>query len=227
MKKLSATLLGVVAAVLIALTSTSASADGYQQYGGTKGYPRAFSWTGFYIGLNAGLATGQTTADLGLPIGLFDTDYDLNGGVFGGQIGFNWQAGKTVFGIEATYSSSSVQGNSACFLVLECKRDVESIGTVVGRLGLAMDRSLLYVLGGVAWAEVTSQVSFIGINLVSESNTHMGWTAGIGLEHALTNNLTFKIEYSHIDLGTEQYFGIADIDVKMDIVRLGVNLKLN
>jgi outer membrane immunogenic protein len=223
MGRIRASFLGLVAALVLAAAGSPVLADGYR---GMKDGPRPFSWTGLYVGVNVGIATGQTTADLGLG-GVFDTDYDMNGGIYGAQIGYNWQSGNMVLGIEASYSGSSLQGNTTCILVFECKREVESIGTVTGRLGLAMDRSLLYVLGGVAWGKVNSDFSIVGITLASDSQDHVGWVAGLGFEHALSNKFTLRLEYSHIDLGQEEHFGVADVDVKIDTIRLGVNYKFN
>jgi outer membrane immunogenic protein len=214
----------LVAALALGLAGSPAVADGF--YGAKGGY-RPYSWTGFYIGLNAGLANGQTGADFGLIAGLLNTDYEMSGAVYGGQIGYNWQSGNLVLGIEGTYAGSSLQGSTTCILIFECKREVESVGTVVGRLGVAMDRSLLYAMGGFAWGKVNSDFSIIGITLATDSKDHRGWVAGFGFEHALSNNLSLRLEYSHIDLGSEVHFGAADVDVQMDTVRLGVNYKFN
>jgi outer membrane immunogenic protein len=133
----------------------------------------------------------------------------------------------TQVSIEGTYSGTTLQGSTTCLLLLECKREVESVATVVGRLGLAMDRSLLYALGGVAWGKVDSDVSIVGINIASDSQNHVGWVAGFGFEHALSRQLSLPIEYSHIDLGSKEHFGFADVDVVLDTVRLGVNYRFN
>ena len=210
-----------------------AMADGYNAPG--RAYERPFSWTGFYIGGHAGLATGDTQGDLGLPANLLNTDYSLNGGLFGGQVGFNLQTGPAVFGIEGSFSGSTVQGNTTCVIILECKRDVDWLATVTGRVGYGMGRSLLYAMGGVAWADVNTNVSIVGVPLLSGSDTHVGWVAGFGFEHALSHAVTFRVEYAHIDLsGGEHDLAIVgggpvvvrdNVDVKMDTIRLGVNLK--
>lgn len=220
MKKFAVALGGMVTALAIALSGASAQA------GGLKDSPRAFSWTGFYVGASAGLATGQTSADLGLG-GLFNTDYDMNGAIYGGQVGYNWQKGSLVLGVEGSYSATSLQGDTACLVVLECKRKVDSVATAVARVGYASDRSLLYVMGGAAWGEVKSETSIAGFTFLTDKQDHVGWTAGVGLEHALSRNLSVKIEYSHIDLGKEEHFGFADVDAKMDTFRIGANIKFN
>src|SRR6185295_6813593 len=89
--------IGLVAGVT-ALVSISgvAAADGYR---GVKDYDRPFSWTGLYVGGHAGVATGNTQGDPGLG-GPLSTDYSVNGALYGGQVGFNWQTGLVVLGVE-------------------------------------------------------------------------------------------------------------------------------
>jgi outer membrane immunogenic protein len=224
-------ILGVAAALF--LSAGQAAADGLP----SKGYTRAsdddsVSWRGFYVGLNAGLATGQTDSDVG---GL-TFDYELNGALYGAQVGWLGQSGNIVYGVEGSYSGSSVQGSDAGCLVfivgINCSREVSSLATVVGRLGIAYDRVLLYGLAGVAWADVESSANLFnaGLGSASGSATHIGWTAGFGVEWALSSRVSARIEYAHIDLGdeTHQLGGAIPLDVglEMDTIRLGVNVKL-
>src|SRR5258707_13281932 len=91
----------------------AANADGYRGSVKDAPQPQVFSWTGFYIGGHAGLVTGETTGDVGLG-GPLNTDYTLNGALYGGQVGYNWQTGSTVLGVEASWSGSTIQGNTSC-----------------------------------------------------------------------------------------------------------------
>ena len=218
----------------LALASPAALADGYR--GSVKDVPQPFSWTGFYIGGSAGLATGDTRGDLGFG-GVLNTDYSLNGALYGGQVGYNYQRGATVFGVEASFSGADIQGNTACVIVLNCRRDIDWVASVVGRVGLAMNRSLFYGMAGVAWADVNTHVSVVGVPLLNGSDTHVGWIAGLGFEHAFTDRISTRIEYAHIDLGNENQnltiagggggLSIPDkVDVRLDTIRLGVNIKL-
>lgn len=221
----------------LALSAPAALADGYR--GGLKDVPQVFSWTGFYVGGHAGLVTGETTGDVNLGLGFgatVNTDYSLNGALYGGQIGYNWQTGSTVLGIEGSWSGANIHGSTACVVAFTCERDMNWVATVVGRVGFAMDRSLLYAMGGVAWADVDTNVSVVGFPILNGSETHTGWVAGFGFEHAFTNRISTRIEYAHIDLGSQDTgltaaggppFVITDkVDVRMDTIRLGVNVKL-
>jgi outer membrane immunogenic protein len=224
--------IGLVAGVT-ALVSISgvAAADGYR---GVKDYDRPFSWTGLYVGGHAGVATGNTQGDPGLG-GPLSADYSVNGALYGGQVGFNWQTGLVVLGVEGSLSSAAVQGNTACVIFLECRREVDWVATLTGRIGYAMGRTLLYGMGGVAWADVNTNVGIVGVSLLSGSETHTGWVAGFGFEHALSKHVSVRMEYAHIDLGSFDH-GLApaggpvvitdSVNLKMDTLRLGVNVKL-
>ena len=103
-----------------------------------------------------------------------------------------------------------------------------------------MDRTLVYARAGVAFGDVSSTVRLGGVEVLRGSETHVGWTAGLGLEHALSNHLTFRIEYAHVDLGSEAHsmknvalgpipagvFGVkSDVDVTVDTINVGVSYK--
>ena len=234
MKKIRAILASLAMGSAAVLSATAVNADGYSR-NSVKDAPQYFSWTGFYLGGHAGLVTGNTTGDPGLG-GPLNTDYSLSGALYGGQVGYNWQTGSTVLGVEGSFSGANIQGTTNCVAILECKRDMDWLATVVGRAGIAMDRSLLYAMAGVAWADVSTNVSIVGIPLLSGSETHVGWVAGFGFEHAFTNRVSTRIEYSHVDLGSQDTdlslagggVVVTDkVNVRLDTIKLGVNFKLN
>ena len=173
------------------------------------------------------------------PAGLLSTDFSVNGALYGGQIGYNWQSGLYVFGIEGSLSASSIQGTTACVAILECKRDVDWLATLTGRVGYAMGPTLVYGMAGVAWADVSTNVGVVGLPLLSGSDTHTGWVAGFGFEYALSSHISTRVEYAHIDLGSSSQTlsgtgvlaGVGpvltdSVNLKLDTIRLGVNVKL-
>ena len=197
-----------------------------------------FSWSGFYVGGHAGIATGNTQGDPDLPFGpssLFSTDFDMNGALYGAHVGYNIQKGNIVFGIEGTFDGSSIQGNTTCALIFECEREVDWVATAVGRLGYAMDRAMVYAMGGGAWADLNTEVSIAGIPVLSGGETHTGWVAGFGFAYAVSDRVIARIEYAHMDFGSETHNlkftgggpgGIkSDVDAEIDTIRLGVSLK--
>ncbi len=132
---------------------------------GAGSYAAPFSWTGFYLGASAGgigLSSENTysTSDPGVP-GTSDTNRG-SGVLAGGTVGYNFQTGQWVIGIEADYSMASAQtGNSANFNFAGGNgiANISNLGTVRGRLGWASDHTLLYITGGLAWGDVTNTAS--------------------------------------------------------------------
>jgi outer membrane immunogenic protein len=224
-------ILGVAAALFF--SAGQAAADGLPSKGHItdSDYSGVTRWSGFYAGFNAGLTTGNTDSSLHH----LTFDYDVNGALYGGQVGWLGQWGNVVAGIEGTYSGSNVQGSDAGCLVIgigiNCHRDLNWLATVVGRAGIAYDRVLFYGLAGVAWGDVESRVNIFNpaLGSISGSATHTGWTAGFGMEWALSNRVSARIEYAHIDLGDETHrLGghiPLDVGLEMDTIKLGVNIK--
>jgi outer membrane immunogenic protein len=180
----------------------------------------AYDWTGFYFGGHVGGAWGNKTwledatgSGTGLgpaAAGLVDAKYDVSGFLGGGQVGFNYQTGRIVWGIEADLSGASITGGGgACFTAVgpgnTCSSKTDWLGTVTGRLGYAFDRTLVYVKGGYAAAhdKYSNPFTFPGISSVdTATETRSGWTAGVGLEYALSGPWSVKAEYDYMGFGT-------------------------
>jgi outer membrane immunogenic protein len=152
-----------------------------------------YNWTGFYIGVNGGGAWGKTKWDP-LP-GSFNT----SGGLVGGTIGYNWQFGQWVWGLEGDGDWSDIKGSTTgpgCGIG-SCTTKNDFLSTVRGRLGFAADRWMPYITGGLAIGDIkTSNPLGLGVD-----QTNAGWTAGGGIEFALASNWTAKVEYLYVDLG--------------------------
>ncbi|MGP0061186.1 MAG: outer membrane protein [Beijerinckiaceae bacterium] len=176
--------------------------------------PPVFTWTGFYVGANAGLSGNKFTDDFYLNGG-----YDLtqharsNGFSGGGQVGFNYQfSNNFVVGLETDLQGSSLKGTyyaeSAIFGVNEAASQVDWWGTARARVGYAFGNILPYATGGFAYGRVTNSCDLtlgpVGCQRgdYSWSSLRTGWAAGAGLEYALTGNLIFKTEYLYTDLGS-------------------------
>jgi opacity protein-like surface antigen len=94
------------------------------------------------------------------------------------------------------------------------------VGTVRGRIGFAFDRFVVFGTGGFAWTN--AEVDVGGVN---DSNFHGGWTAGGGIEAAITGNISAKAEYLYMDFSDELYAGVGTIDPELHTFRIGVNYK--
>jgi len=155
-------------------------------------------WTGVYLGVNGGFSI----SDAGT----------ANSFVGGAQIGYNYQKGHLVFGIEAdlaydNYLTSSVTSATSTAWV----------GSVRPRLGYAMGPLLFYGTGGLAYANVN-----LSNFTMSNADLRLGWTAGAGIEYMLYRNLSLRLEYLHTDLGpsTNSSDHLTD-----NVVRLGINFR--
>jgi outer membrane immunogenic protein len=196
-----------------------------------------YSWTGFYIGLNAGYGWGDNgtscSFDASFVFASGDPASVCNGfafpgvspsGIIGGvQIGNNWQSGNFVFGLEADFSGSGIRGTSQFPSVDQGKTDEVSsrydwLGTVRGRGGIAAGPGFYYATGGLAYGQVRNKYIFdiTGENgccpptdrvEFSSSGARFGWTAGAGAEFMWRTNWSIKIEYLFVDLGT------TDVDI--------------
>jgi outer membrane immunogenic protein len=184
----------------MAIATTAAQADGMppRSYAGAA----PFSWTGFYIGASGGYAWGESTwTDLG-GLGANVKFDDLKGGIGGGQLGYNLQTGPWVLGVEGTITSGIDQ--TGIVLGTTLGTDVRWMATAVGRVGYAWGRTMGYVKGGYATAniEITGNN---GIATFSSREQHNGWTIGGGWEYAFTKNLSLGVEYNYYDFGSERH----------------------
>ena len=136
------------------------------------------------------------------------SSHAFNGFVGGGQLGYNWQSGIVVFGVEGEVSATNAKGTAPCLLLLSCKTDQNWVATAAARLGLADGRTLYYVKGGGAWSHNTYSADLnILLALHTEvQETRSGWLVGAGIEHAFAGTgLSAKLEYNYIDYGSRNY----------------------
>jgi opacity protein-like surface antigen len=197
----------------------------------------SYNWTGPYIGLYA----GRTWGDEDWRSVTFGTKVapEFGGYLIGGQAGYNVQTGRIVVGVEADYGFANAHGGKSCpsAFFFTCEPDVDRLGALTGRLGYTWGRALFYGKAGWAFGEVEASAhlnpgSTLGVLATPASTRHWsnGWTAGGGMEFALTDRWSAKAEYMHYDLGKERYVvdnsGAGDVDAttKGDTVRVGVNL---
>jgi outer membrane immunogenic protein len=209
---------------LAATMGSSVAADLQRRYEPvvTKAPPivaQVYNWTGFYIGVNGGGGWGRSDYTQ-------TGNFDLSGGLVGGTAGYNWQTGSWVFGLEGDLDWSNINGNTFLGCVPGCKTTNNWLGTARARVGYAFDRILPYVTGGLAVGEVQADVD--GINVATNTNT--GWTAGAGVEYAITNNWSVKAEYLYVDLGNFNCGVVCggnpdNVSFRSHIARGGINFR--
>jgi outer membrane immunogenic protein len=187
-----------------------------------------YSWTGWYVGGNVGGHWGTdkitTTTDTGGGFGpagaaaidaASPTSLHPDGVIGGVQAGYNWQVNSYLLGLEA--DADWLGGTASRTLTgipviatgdfMTNSAEATFLATVRPRLGVIFDHALLYVTGGLAIGTVKTTGSFGhfgGTVVISSSNTttRTGWTIGGGLEYALTQNWSAKVEYLYVDLGS-------------------------
>jgi outer membrane immunogenic protein len=205
--------------------------------------PAAWNWTGFYVGANVGAAfsNGSVADDPSSFVPwLNGASFGNNGvGAIGGlQAGYNWQMTSLVLGIEADISASSLNHTNSNVAAPfggggpdAYNTKLSWLATVRGRVGWAMDRTLFYGTGGVAFANLKDTITDTWFPISASTNSSVtGWTAGGGIEYALRDHWTAKVEYLHIgfpdrtglDVPSGYAFRFKDA---IDIGRVGINYK--
>ncbi|MCB8821583.1 outer membrane protein [Microvirga rosea] len=187
-----------------------------------------FTWTGFYVGVNAGYGWNTNNNDpffYDPLVGYYGGDSGSDGGfVGGGQVGYNYQIGQFVIGVEGDVQFADRGGSNRLLYSPTIgyyyggNDSDDWFGTVRARAGFAFDRALIYATGGFAF-----------------NGDNGGWALGGGLEYAFTNNLTAKIEglYVNIDTGNNNsiyglgYYGGGRNKDEFGVVRAGLNYKFS
>ncbi|NNM73092.1 outer membrane protein [Enterovirga aerilata] len=206
-----------------------------------------YAWSGFYLGVNAGYGFSDNRhrpvcAPACAPTPALDTDGD--GFVGGGQLGYNQQIGRFLGGIETDLQYSdigrTVGGTAAGAVSYTAAQRLDYLGTLRARVGLVMDRVLVFATGGLAYGDVRSAqtIAFPGAAYaVASTRTEVGFAAGGGVEYGFTPNLTGKAEALYYDLGRRTLAGPATPPAGLVrgarfesagvVARAGLNYKFN
>lgn len=213
--------LGCAAILVASLSSAAFAADlPVKAPAGYLAPEPVVTWTGFYIGANAGYGWAD--------VGTSGTSNNLQGFIGGGQLGYNWQTGAFVLGVEADFQvANEKRSDTASILGVDFTVDqkIQWFGTARGRLGYAFGPTMLYVTGGAAWQNYKLSVSALGAS-VDDNTTKVGWTAGAGVEWMFAPHWSTKVEYLYMDTGDTDVtlFGTTfTARAKNSIARLGVN----
>jgi opacity protein-like surface antigen len=190
--------------------------------------PAAYNWNGFYIGAYMGADWGHTKWSFADGSSI---DPHFAGLLSGGEIGYNYQVGKWVFGVEGDIGWTNARGAQPCQTDFfhNCEINGNWLSTATARVGYAYwDRLLAYVKAGAVIAQDQAQVvcdtgsrptiltvTLDGCPSQSDSKTRAGWTVGWGTEFGLTQNLSVKTETMYFDLGSDRYnVGGTPIDIQ-------------
>jgi outer membrane immunogenic protein len=203
----------LVALALVATSASTFAADLPRRGAPQQSFATAplFTWTGFYLGVNAGGAWGKFTHNA--------RGLDANTSFVGGATaGYNHQFGNIVAGVEGDYNFAGIEEKNPLV-----KASLSSFGTLRGRLGIAFDRALVYGTGGYAIG--SGNLNVLGLK---DNKTHQGYVLGGGIEYAVTQNVSLKGEYLYMPLAKQRYFsggGGFDAGLNTNIVRGGLNYR--
>ena len=268
MPKSLAVVLAVAAAYATVPAATAADMPARQVYKAAVA-PVAYGWTGFYGGFNAGGAWGHsdvTTTTLDPPVTYFagtstgaiaaaGAQSPKTSGFTGGvQLGYNWQAGGAVFGIETDFSYFRQRGSSSATALYPCcaptsftiasQVSTDWLLTLRPRVGFTADNWLFYVTGGLAATHLKADWQFTdtfaaATESASLSKTKIGWALGAGAEYAVGGGWSLKAEYLYVDFGRESVTSnnlvagtprptqtfTHTADLSSHVARVGVNYK--
>lgn len=193
----------IAGAMAVALTLSSAVAARAQS-------PRIGTlWQGPYVGANLGYQWSSITHNPTWPDG-------VSGGI---QAGYNWQSQQFVLGVEADLQLSAANDRFAPW-----KFSNPWFGTLRGRAGFLFNNTtLFYATGGLAYGSLRAENTITG---AVESKIHPGWTAGVGVEIALSANWSAKVEYLYVNLFDRGY-AVTGANNGMDasMIRMGINYR--
>jgi opacity protein-like surface antigen len=208
---------------------------------------RAPNWTGFYIGAFAGADYGNTKMDFP---GIGDAGPQVGGALTGGTLGYNYQIGSWVLGVEGDAGWTNARGSVACtsafstFGVLsgtDCADRADFLATATARLGYTFGRALYYAKVGGAWTHERFSVTCnntIGVPCIgpatlltqtSLAGDRTGWTVGYGVEFALTRNWSVMAEMNYIDFGNKNMTAadgtVLNAGMRISEGKIGVNYR--
>ncbi len=184
------------------------------------------NWSGFYIGAMGGYAAQSSSDDLG-----------IKGGFAGGTVGYNWQFGTIVAGIEADGAWADVSASATETAVINgvslsaSETDkINALATVRGRIGAAFDQVLLYGTGGLALANekgsatvlAATSAAALGV-AVSDTQTRTGWTAGAGVEWMFLPHWSLKAEYLYRSFSSVTVLGAPTGTLNINSGQFGIN----
>ncbi|MCP4620543.1 MAG: porin family protein [Bradyrhizobium sp.] len=240
MKKL---LLGIVGAIALAAPASAADLAARPYTKAPAMIAAVYDWSGFYIGANGGWGTSHKCWDSFNGVGgVFNGSegcHDASGGVAGGQLGYRWQAGTWVFGVEGQGNWADLKGRNVNQLIpgVTNESKIGAFGLLTGQIGYAANNVLFYVKGGAAVTDdqfrtfvTTTNV----LNTTTNSDTRWGGTVGAGIEFGFSPNWSAAVEYDHLFMGNRTYsftnaagtlFSSERIKQDVDMVTVRVNYR--
>ena len=215
MRKLLAAAIGIAA--ISAAAAPASAADMAVKAAPPAPLPVIYNWSGFYIGANGGWGSSRNCWDFVTAAGAVVADgcADRSGGLFGGQLGYRWQTGGWVFGLEAQGDWADLSNTRVSLInpAFSTRVSTDAIGLFTGQIGYAWNAALFYVKGGAAVTKNSFDIltTLGGATVASASSTRWGGAIGVGFEYGFAPNWSFGIEYDHLFMGdANNSFSVAN-----------------
>jgi outer membrane immunogenic protein len=230
-------LLGLVGSMVLGAAAPALAAD-LPARAATKAPPVVApinSWGGFYIGVNGGGGSSHKCWDLNAVGGVGPVPavaegcHDATGGLFGGQVGYRWQASNWVFGAEAQGNWAGLKGSNAsspaAFAPIVNQTKIDAIGLFTGQVGYAWNNVLGYVKGGAAVTSDKYSGLLAGTTFDTASETRWGGVVGAGIEVGFAPGWSVAVEYDHLFMGNRDVtFNVGGIFDRTDRISQDVDI---
>lgn len=192
-----------VASAMSLAVAQSATAGGDIRTGGgdIRDDYRPALWQGAYIGGHIGGTFGEIEVD--------GDSLDVDGIVGGVHLGYNIQNGNAVFGIEGDFSFTGAE-------IEDTDVEQDYLASIRGRLGYAMNNTLLYATAGIAWTQ---------FSLDDEEETLTGYVIGAGAEYKYSKKISLRGEVLHY--GFDEEIDGDDVEIDSTVIRAGVTWQVN
>jgi outer membrane immunogenic protein len=200
-------LMSTVGLIALGIVAPASAADMAVKARPPAPLPMLYDWSGFYIGANGGWGQSRNCWDFVDAAGFVVADgcRERSGGLVGGQIGYRWQAGTWVFGVEAQGDWADLSNTRTSIVnpLFSTRTTTDAIGLFTGQIGYAWNAALLYVKGGAAVTSNRFSIldSLTGFEFASASATRWGGVVGVGFEYGFAPNWSVGLEYDHLFMG--------------------------
>ncbi len=213
--------------------------------------PPAFTWTGWYVGLNGGGLWGETDGNFLPPNQAFGWRADLSQGIAGVTSGSNWQFGQFVLGTESTYdvgigdhgttAGNGIAGPCGFPVGTSCRSRIDDLFTFGGKIGWAGSglvgngNWLLFAQGGWARANISTNgvINATNVPFSQSQNWHNGWFAGAGFDYALSSIVSIGVDYKHFEFDSENHLDLTgavnnnrSVSASADAIFARINFKI-
>lgn len=196
-------------------------------------YEAPYNWSGLYGGAFVGRADSKWSIDFFRNNNHGHAELSSDGVAGGFWLGYNWQASRNwVYGVEADLGWTNADQHNQTFDNDNTDSQINNFGSLRGRIGYAVDRTLFFATAGVAWANISQNIQKgrnAGEQVVSEDEVHTGYVVGAGIDYAFDNSWIGRAEYLYANYGSDTFTNRdgnrADFSNDLSLVRVGLSRK--